>query len=127
MIYTQNSPTSGRIPISINYRFNSNEVAIKVYKNNRADKRNLRMYIPVISEAGEKCRYAENQIEIIKPESVVYLFSNNEFKHLVVEKNQRSFCPVPGFEFIPLYTESISELEVGIKCAAASHILNRDK
>lgn len=122
-----NCPTSGRIPISINYRFNSNEVVIKVYKNNRADKRNLRMYIPVISEAGERCRYVENQIEIIKPESVVYLFSNNEFKHLVVEKNQRSFSPVPGFEFIPLYTESISELEVGIKCTTTSHVLKRDK
>ena len=102
-------------------------MVIKVYKNNRADKRNLRMYIPVISEAGERCRYVENQIEIIKPESVVYLFSNNEFKHLVVEKNQRSFSPVPGFEFIPLYTESISELEVRIKCTTTSHVLKRDK
>lgn len=111
-----NQPYSGKMPVEITYGFVQGKMTIKVVKKVERDKRTIGLYMPVISQANEKSGFSGTYFEIIKPDATISIHGNGNFEQLPVEKNGRAFCPVPGFEFVPLYVKSAYNLEVSIAC-----------
>lgn len=112
---TSNSPASGKIPVEIVYEFYADRISVRA-KSQAADKREVELYLPVISQADEAYQVGEHNLRLSRDEKELCISTLNSFDLLPMEKNGRAFCPVPGFEFIPLTVRG-RELEVSISVA----------
>jgi hypothetical protein len=113
---TYQIPESGAIPVEITYYFRDKETEVTIRAVNKTQTGELKVFIPIISVAGEKYSACKDGFLIEKPNCNLLITSERgTIKILPVEQNGRAFNPVPGFEFIPFEVTFTNEVHLKIQ------------
>ncbi len=107
---------SNALKYKLNYTFDNKKMIIKAQEIDNSSKEKASMFLPIISQTGEKVtRINANKIEIEKKEGTVAIESNVALQ-IKKSTKDRIFNLVPGFEAVPVYVDLLAGSKTEVYC-----------